>query len=136
MRIPESLVPQVRAVLQSVEVLSVTRQAGQAGPVAPSSMADIFEQFPVPVIQEGLRRAYKKGFLAGEESAVADSLEASGLSHMIQPVMDAFRVRSPNPPGPEFVQAFMKVRYDWYRLTGSRVNCDYFFPAVADSENG
>lgn len=130
MRVPKSLVPKVRELLQSAEVLSVT---GKTSRKSHSPIGDVLDAFPVPLIQEGLRKAYRRGFCAGEESVIADALEASGMSSKIVPVMRAFRERSANPPGPEFVQAFLHIRQDWYKLTGSRgVDNSYFFPVSVD----
>jgi len=129
MRIPRSLVPRIQAILEGVEVLAVTRHTKSK---KASSIDDILSDFPVPVIQEGLRKAYRKGFQAGEEYCVAEQLELSGQSHMIKPVIEAFRGRHPNPESPLLAQAFMNVRRDWYKLIGTGLNSEFLFPTSED----
>jgi len=124
-RVPVSKLSDVRSFLEGSKVLHYqpVRTSKQDSPIH-----DLLSGYPIGPFHDALRKAYRRGFVAGEEYNIAEMLDISGQKHMIGPVMKAFRVRSPNPPSKEFAEAFMHVREDWYKLISSGVNSPYLFP--------
>jgi hypothetical protein len=132
MRVPRSMVSQVKAMLAGAEVLSVTKKT----PRRDTPISRFLSEYPDEFIHEALIKAYRLGFSVGEETLLFDQLELACAPDLIPLALDAFRQKPSLAQSKKavevFAKAYLKVAHkvplNWHELVGSRADGPILIP--------